>query len=236
MTLRRPALVVLAVAALLAGCGWRRGEAARGLPSDRGAEVVYVALGDSTVEGVGASSADATYVHRLHARLRAHYPRAALHNLGVAGATSADVLATQLPRAVELGPHLVTLSVGPNDLTGRVPVDAYSENVGAILTRLREATRAVVVVNSLPDLAVTPRFRRGPLADTVGRLSVHFNEALAQRVADHGFVLVDLYHPSRAEVPVRPELVSLDGYHPSDSGYARWAELVWDGIEPLIVR
>lgn len=230
------ALALAGVAALLGGCGWLGTEAARGLPADRSAEVVYVALGDSTVEGIGASSEEATYVSRVHARLRAHYPRAVVHNLGVGGATSADVLGSQLARAVELAPDLVTLSVGPNDITGRVPVAVFERNVAAILTRLRDATRAAVVVNSLPDLAVTPRFRRTPMADAVGRLSVQFNESLARSVANHGFVLVDLYHPSRTEVPAHPELVSGDGYHPSDAGYARWAELLWAGIEPLIVR
>lgn len=236
VTGRALATLGLVGVALLAGCGWLRSDARRGLPGDHAAEVVYVALGDSTVEGIGASSTDAAYVGRLHARLREHYPRAVLHNLGAGGATSADVLGGQLQRAVELGPHLVTLSVGPNDITGRVPVEAYDRNVSAILARLREETRAVVVVNSLPDLAVTPRFRRTPMADAVGRLSIRFNETLARRVDEHGFVLVDLYHPSQAEVPARPDLVSRDGYHPSDAGYARWAELLWAGIEPLVVR
>jgi lysophospholipase L1-like esterase len=235
VTGRALATLTLVGAVLLAGCGWL-GTDTRGLPGDRAAEVVYVALGDSTVEGIGASSADTSYVSRLHARLREHYPRAVVHNLGVGGATSADVLGHQLEQAVGLGPHLVTVSVGPNDITGRVAVETYDRNVSAILARLREATRAVVVVNSLPDLAVTPRFRRTPMADAVGRLSVRFNEALARRVAEHGFVLVDLYHPSQAEVPVHPDLVSRDGYHPSDAGYARWAELLWAGIEPLVVR
>jgi acyl-CoA thioesterase I len=221
---------------LLGGCGWLRTEPSRALPPDRGAEVVYVALGDSTVEGIGASSVEATYVSRIHARLRTHYPRAVVHNLGVGGATSADVLDGQVEQAVALAPDLVTLSVGPNDITGRVPVEVYDRNIDAILTRLRAETRAVVVVNSLPDLAVTPRFSRTPLAETVGRLSVAFNDTLARRVAEHSFVLVDLYHPSRTEVPARPELVSGDGYHPSDAGYARWAELLWNGIEPGVVR
>lgn len=233
---RLAAITVVGVAVLLGGCGWLRTEAARGLPLDRSAEVVYVALGDSTAEGIGASSEEATYVGRVHARLREHYPRAVVHNLGVGGATSGDVLAGQVGQAVELAPHLVTLSVGPNDITGRIAVEAFERNVHAILARLREDTRAVVVVNSLPDLAVTPRFRRTPMAEAVGRLSVLFNESLARRVAEHGFVLVDLYQPSQVEVPTRPELVSRDGYHPSDAGYARWAELLWGGIEPLVVR
>ena len=47
-------------------------------------------------------------------------------------------------------------------------------------------------------------------------------------------MLVDLYGPSREEVPQHPELISLDGYHPSDAGYARWAELVWAEVERRI--
>ena len=86
----------MALALLLGGCAWGRSDAARSLPADRDASLVYVALGDSTVEGVGASSPAASYVGRLHARLRRVYPNARLVNLGVAGATSADVRAGQL--------------------------------------------------------------------------------------------------------------------------------------------
>jgi lysophospholipase L1-like esterase len=45
-------------------------------------------------------------------------------------------------------------------------------------------------------------------------------------------VVVDLYQPSQAALPAHPELVSTDGYHPSDVGYERWAELMWVAIEP----
>ena len=45
----------------------------------------------------------------------------------------------------------------------------------------------------------------------------------------HGAELVDLYAASQREVPARPELIAADGYHPSDAGYARWAELVVGG-------
>jgi lysophospholipase L1-like esterase len=38
------------------------------------------------------------------------------------------------------------------------------------------------------------------------------------------------------EVPRRPELIGADGYHPSDAGYARWAELMWDGIARRLPR
>jgi lysophospholipase L1-like esterase len=61
-----------------------------------------------------------------------------------------------------------------------------------------------------------------------------FNEALAREAKKHGVELVDIYTASREEVPRRPELLWKDGYHPSDLGYARWAELLWTGIERRI--
>lgn len=227
-------LITAGAVVLLAACGGGRHDQPGVLRGDCRAPVHYVALGDSTVEGVGASRADLNYVSRLHAKLRAVYPNARLTNLGVGGATSADVVTRQLERAITLQPALVTLSIGPNDITRGVSVDRYEKNLDVVLGRLGRETTALVVMNLLPDLAVTPRFANGPQRDVVGRETELFNEALARKGREHGVVLVDLYLPSRQEVPGRPALLWRDGYHPSDSGYARWAELMWEGIEPRL--
>jgi acyl-CoA thioesterase I len=226
-------LAIVAMLVLTAGA-WARAAGMRMLPADPGAEVVYVALGDSTVEGVGASTARNNYVGRLDARLRDRYPRARTVNLGVAGATSLDVLDAQLTRAIAFQPHLVTLSIGPNDITTRVPPATYARNLDTILARLARETSAVIVVNLLPDLAITPRFRDRDSAPVVGRLSVEFNSIVARTAKRHGALVVDLYRASRREVPGHPELLSADGYHPSDLGYARWAELMWDAVRTRI--
>ena len=225
------------LAALLAtACATGRPESVRTLPADRSAAVLYVALGDSTVEGVGATSSDRNYVSRLHERLRAVYPSARVVNLGAGGATSADVLLRQLDRAIGLRPDLVTLSIGPNDITTRVSVATYEKNLETILGRLRYETTAVAVVNLIPDLAVTPRFSRSRLREAVGRQTIVFNEALERQGRAHGAELVNLYAASQREVPRQPELISADGYHPSDMGYALWAALVWTGVEARIVE
>lgn len=237
MTRRLALGLVLGVGAAAVACSPRRRDAAvRRLPSDCRAAVTYVALGDSTVEGVAATSARFNYVSRLHERLRAVYPAARVENLGVGGAVSADVLERQLPRAVTLNPDLVTLSVGPNDLTTGVAVDAYARTIDRILGTLVRDTRALIVVNLLPDLTVTPRFARAENRNAVGRLTRQFNEALGKKARAHGVTIVDLYDRSREEVPRRPELVASDGYHPSDLGYARWAQLMWLQVEPAVAR
>jgi lysophospholipase L1-like esterase len=236
--------VALAVVLLATACATARperpplapidGASVRALPADRTVAVRYVALGDSTVEGVGATRRRHNYVSRVHERLRAVYPKARFTNLGVGGATSADVRARQLDRAIELRPHLVTLSIGPNDITTRVPLATYEQNLETILGRLQRETAAVAVVNLIPDLAVTPRFSGSPRREAVGRQTIAFNEALERRSRVHGAELVNLYAASRREVPLRPALISADGYHPSDEGYARWAELVWAGVQARI--
>jgi acyl-CoA thioesterase-1 len=231
---RRACLLLAAVA--VAGCAGNGSAPARMLPRDPGASVLYVALGDSTVEGIGATSAERTYVARLHARLRGPYPRAGVVNLGLGGATSADVETDQLDRAILLRPQLVTLSIGPNDITEHVPVGEYERHLDTIFRRLTDETRAVVVANLLPDLAITPRFRGRDATPEVARLTVEFNRALARQARRHHVEVVDLYGPSRDEVPRRPELLAADGYHPSDVGYARWAELLWSGVERHIAR
>lgn len=237
-----PGLTVLIAAAVVTGCvasappGESPPGALRLLPAEPATSVLYVALGDSTVEGVGASSPARNYAGRVHERLRAVYPRARLMNLWVGGATASGVLSRQLPRALELQPDLVTLSVGPNDITGKRTLESYARDIDAILRTLNSRTSAVVVVNLIPDLTVTPRFRGTEIEPRVRQRVVAFNEILARQARGYRAEVVDLYAASQREVPGRPDLIGPDRYHPSDEGYARWAELMWAGIEARIMR
>ena len=157
-------MVALMAVTLLASCSSTRGTA-RTLPADRHASVLYVALGDSTVEGIGASRPELNYVSRLHARLREIYPNARMVNLGVGGATSFEVLTQQLDRAIDLKPDLVTISVGPNDITEQVPIADYTRHMDRVLTRLAAETPAVGRVQRRGRQAreAPRRASRGPL-------------------------------------------------------------------------
>ncbi len=240
MSARRRVATLLTAGILIAsasvGTNGVPGQASRQLPLDRTYGVLYVALGDSTVYGVGAAGPASNYVSRLHERLRSVYPGAHLVNLGVGGATAADVLNAQLQRAVALRPDLVTLSIGPNDITRERDVRQYERDIETILRTLTRETPAVIVLNLIPDLTVTPRFRGSERAAELDRRVLLFNETLSRQARAYGAEVVDLYGPSRQEVPGRPDLIAVDGYHPSDQGYARWAELMWQGVEARIQR
>jgi acyl-CoA thioesterase-1 len=200
----------------------------RSLPSDRRMPLVYVALGDSTVYGLGASSPSTHYVAQLFWRLHAEYPLTRVANRGACLATTADVLAHQVPDAIMDRPHLVTLSVGPNDLRqGRTPED-FAGRVEVILERLQRDTDAAVILNALPDLGLSPRFRE-PERSMVAALTRHYNHALQHVADDFGIELVDLSIPDRVEGDPQ-RFFSDDGYHPSDAGYAAWAGAMWEAV------
>ena len=79
---------------------------------------LWVALGDSTAQGVGASTRSNGYVLAVLRRLRAKRdPAWRVVNLSATGARAADVLDHQIPAMTSLpSPALVTCAVGANDL------------------------------------------------------------------------------------------------------------------------
>lgn len=84
--------------------------------------VLYVALGDSAAQGVGATSPDRGYVGLLAERLRQSTGRAVqVVNLSVSGARVADVVEEQLPQLDGLAPDVVTVAIGGNDVPGYEP-------------------------------------------------------------------------------------------------------------------
>ena len=197
-----------------------------------GEAFVYVALGDSTGAGYGARAGG--YVERLHSRLRAERPQARLKSLCVNGATSADVLRRQVPSAVATHrPSLITLQVGVNDLSRQVSLADYARHYDAILSALVQ-TGAPIIVANLPDVSlapVVPAFLRTEIA---GRIQA-FNKEIAAAARRHGVTMVDIYGPSHAAIPSRPELFSADGFHPSDAGYEFWADHMWPAIKGTLL-
>jgi acyl-CoA thioesterase-1 len=194
--------------------------------------VNYVALGDSLGAGRGAKHG---YVERLSQLLGAEEGRGVtLHNLSSSGATTADVLRTQLPRVAGLRPRLVTLTIGTNDLTDGTSVDQVLRNLSAIVRGLK-ATGAVVVVTNLPAVALAPAVPAAWRAELDGRVR-KVNAGLQALCQDIGATVFDLYALSRSEIPRHPEYFSFDGYHPSDEGYDRWATTMWPVVRTALAH
>jgi acyl-CoA thioesterase-1 len=191
---------------------------------------IYLALGDSTGVGVGAANGGG-YPQRLVRMLGR--PDLQLLNLCRSGATSADVLADQVPRALKPQPQVISLGIGINDVGLQIPDEAFAVNLEEIVSALKARCTSILLAN-IPDLALAPAVARLiPRAFYEKRIEV-FNEHIAATAARHHLVLADLYSFSRDAVPGRTELFSSDGFHPSAQGYEEWASFMLPHLRTLV--
>lgn len=184
----------------------------------------YVALGDSFTEGLDDRRPDGGYrgwADRLAEHLAASTGDLRYANLAVRGRLLRQVVADQVPRAIELRPDLITFSAGGNDLLRpRTDPDALAEIMQDATRRLR-ATGADVVLFTSFDTRGVPVLRhvRGKLAT----YNLHVR-SIADR---HGCRLVDLWSMRRL---LDPRAWALDRLHLSPEGHRRVALAVCEAL------
>lgn len=170
---------------------------------------LWVVLGDSTAQGIGAPSYDQGYVGQLRMRLDAERPHPGgpwrIFNWSRSGARTADLIETQLPRLdvlrQELTPDLITVAIGANDVY-KSPIDQLVRELRVVISRLPEGTVIATIPQGL-------RPRKAQVANEVIR-----NEAPAA-----GLVVADVW--ARTGPPWRGKFAS-DQFHPGPLGYADW--------------
>jgi lysophospholipase L1-like esterase len=178
---------------------------------------VYVALGDSFT--AGREPGEPRWADEL---ARSLGPEVRYENLASVGATSEKVEREQLGRAIELGPDLVTLVCGANDVleSTRPDPDAYSQRLARMFTRLRrELPHAEVLTATYPDISrfldLRPRSR-----ERVEQGMRLFNAACRSVARRHDVLLLEgFHHPAATE----RDTFADDGFHPSEEGHRRAA-------------
>jgi lysophospholipase L1-like esterase len=190
--------------------------------------LLYAALGASDAVGVGAEPITNGYVYLIRDALAVHAKTANLINLGIPGAEIDRIAeSARVFLQARARPDIVTLWTGANDVTGGRLVEDFEPALGTMLARLRADTSSVIAMGNIPDLTRLPRFAARPQPTvTLERIGT-FNAALARQAARYRVPLVDLFAQ-----PVAPELVSADGFHPSNLGHARIAQLFLNTLLP----
>src|SRR5699024_255934 len=185
----------------------------------------YVALGDSFTEGVGdPDPARANGLRGWADRMAEELARLAggdfaYANLAVRGRLLDQVLDEQLEAALALGPDLVTIYAGGNDLMRpSADIDGLIDRYEAALARLTGSGARVLVFTAY-DAGWAPVFRR-----LRGRTAI-YNELLRAAVDRTGATLVDYWRmPGFDDV----RMWDTDRLHMSDLGHARMAAEVLD--------
>ncbi len=168
---------------------------------------LWVVLGDSMSQGIGAGAVERGWVPLTQAALHDRGLPVRVVNLSFSGARVGDVLERQLPVLEALGtaPDVTTVMVGSNDLLRRALRRELVERYEELLDRVPPGTL----------VATTPGS---------GRLGV-----VAERVDRHPQVTAVPLTFARGEI-------AEDRFHPDDAAYARLARTLTGPIATHLAR
>jgi len=194
---------------------------ARAVAADGGEALdpLWVVLGDSTAQGLGAPSPYGGYVGQTLQQLRRQTgQRWRVVNLSVSGSLLRDVIAEQLPLLTEHKPDLVTCGAGTNDILFSAPAKLFSD--------LRALLAAVPDKTVLLDLPKPSGFW-----GIVGHMSVPYisriNRVINEVASERGLSVAAV---SRYFTAPWVGKFSVDSFHPSQDGYRDWSRALVEAL------
>lgn len=183
-------------------------------------EITIVALGDSLTAGYMLGP-DEGFADQLEKALHdAGHENVKVVNAGVSGDTSSGGLA-RLDWAVGPEADAVILELGANDALRAIDPAITRENLGEIVSRLKERDLPVLLAGMLAP----PNLGRD--------YSAEFNPIYPELAEREGL----LFYPFFLEgVAANPDLNLGDGIHPTAEGVAIIVKGILPGVEELIAR
>jgi acyl-CoA thioesterase-1 len=175
-------------------------------------QLLYIAIGDSAAQGVGASMPGRSYVGMLAQHLRRRTGQTVrVVNLSVSGARLRDALSIQLPELAKLGlqPDLMTVAIGANDMAA---FDA--ERFERELRQIYDSLPAGAIVGDVPAFYIGAREKSVRTANSI----VH------RLAAERGLAVAPVYARTKRQGAARYAFnqVAADFFHPNDRGYRVW--------------
>ncbi len=162
-----------------------------GMPESSGVPGIdaFVAIGDSFTEGLNDPDPGGGFrgwADRVAGALSAQRPGFRYANLAIRGKLLGEVVAEQLPRAVELAPDLVSLAAGGNDILRGSDVDVLASEFEQAVAKLQAAGCRVLIFTGFdPRMFPVIRLLRGRIAA--------YDMHLRGIADDYGCNLVDLW-------------------------------------------
>ncbi|MGC4944279.1 SGNH/GDSL hydrolase family protein [Kribbella sp. DT2] len=172
---------------------------------------LWVVLGDSTAQGLGASAPQHGYVGQVLRSLRSTGTPWRVLNLSRSGAQTQHVLNDQLPLMDGLQPALVTCGIGTNDVLG-TPPKRFRDHLRQVIGRLPSSS---VVM----DLTVPDRFWR--VGGAISPYVTSVNQLIDSAASERGLPVAEV---SRYARPPWRGLLAPDNFHPNNFGYRQHAD------------
>jgi acyl-CoA thioesterase I len=180
----------------------------KNIPTKPLKDLTIVAVGDSLVEGYGATGKQ-DFVSLVSLKLGVP-----ILNYGISGNTSNDVLA-RLESVTEEKPDITILLVGGNDALRKVPKEQTFTNITTTINRL-QANGSMVVLIGVQGGLIGSSYQK------------EFN-----RVAEE---TESLYVPDILDGLIGNPKYMSDAIHPNNAGYAIIAEKVYQTLNTYLVK
>lgn len=187
-------------------------------PRGRPGGLLYVALGDSAAQSIGATRPERGYVGLLAAQMREQTGLPVMVvNLSRSGATVRDVLDTQLPRLLQLHPDVVTVAVGGNNI--------HSYKQGRFAADVEELTAGLPTGTLVADV---PYFMHGRWERDADEAA----ETVADKARAHQLRVAPLHRAlrDRGTIAMFTDFAA-DWFHPNDRGHRVWADALWTQLK-----
>ena len=186
-----------------------------------GKNLVIVALGSSSTQGVGASDSTHTYPALLAEDLRRRWPQLPITviNKGVGGEMAFQMLARFERDVLPYHPQLVIWQTGSNQVLRSMDIDGYASAVREGISRLKAAQIDVVLMD--------PQFAPRVIARPMHLLVVDVIDALANEMKVPVFRRFAVMRQwiSSGEYKM-DDIISSDGLHMNDVSYSCIAHLL----------
>lgn len=190
--------------------------------------LTILAMGSSSIEGVGASSPELSFVPLLEHRLEQHLPgvEVTVINRGIGGENAGET-AARFPAEIEAAdPDLILWQLGANDVLQDRSEDAFLTDFRAGQALLADSGADVIVIDSqrLPEGRDIDFIEgRNPAMEA-------FSNLTALEAGRVGYGMFRRFEAMAHWSSLEAGGVGPDGLHLNDAGYACWAGLTAESL------
>lgn len=177
-------------------------------------EVLYVALGDSTAQGIGASKPQKGYVGLVAENIatKENSPVRTV-NLSKSGAKVKDVIDKQLPALKQMSVNkntYITIEIGANDMS-TFNADTFKDEMDKLMSQLPKQT----LISDVPYFGGSRYASKEPNVEQA-------NKIMRTLASEKGFELVNLHDRMKQNSGIKT--LAADMFHPSNTAYREnWA-------------
>lgn len=175
-------------------------------------------LGESTVAGVGVKHSDLGFTANISKTLQAFNIGHQWQYIAQTGIDTGELIAllnqqSTIPECT----HLI-ITMGVNDTTGFSRRPHWRDNLMTLAEHIRNNNPAVkIYFTQVPPMQKFPALAK-PLNYFLGLRAWQLNRELMDLCAENDWRFIAM------ELPLQPQWMAEDGYHPNADGYQLWGE------------